>query len=32
MYRDDEINLSGLENYAIGNSRDVEHIWFYDDE
>ena len=26
--RDDEINLSGLENYKIGHSSDVENIWF----
>ena len=32
MYRDTEINLSGLENYKIGHSSDVEHIWFHDDE
>ena len=30
--RDDEINLSDLENYTIGHSSDVEHIWFHDDE
>jgi len=30
--RDDEINLSGLENYTISHSSDVEHIWFHDDD
>lgn len=30
--RDNEINLSGLENYTIGNSSDVESIWINDDE
>ena len=32
MYRDDEINLSNLENYTIGHSSDMEHIWFHEDE
>ena len=27
--RNDEINLSGLENNTIGHSSDVEHIWFH---
>ena len=30
--RDNEINLSGPENYTIGHSSDVENIWFHDDE
>jgi len=30
--RDSEINLSGLENYTIGQLSDMEQIWFHDDE
>ena len=30
--RDHEINLSGLKNYTIGHSSDVEHICFHDHE
>ena len=30
--RDNEINLSGLENYTVGHSSDVEQIWFHDED
>ena len=30
--RDNEINLSGLENYTVGQSSDVEYIWFHDED
>ena len=30
--RGNEINLSGLENYTVGHSSDVEQIWFHDED
>ena len=30
--RDNEINLSGLENYTVGHSSDVEQVWFHDED
>ena len=32
MYCDDEIDLSSFQNYTIGHSSEVEHIWLHDDE